>query len=927
MMGYHFIDDDGTFQLEQPENYSGLYFPIAGESGLKSAVTPELGGDSKVDQNSFLLEPVSIENLHNNRSTRNFWCHVENVGCWSAAGVSAEQLADKFTDRQEQSSLTAGPMWQTVTRRSEKYKLRAALTSFVPVDADVEVLYIEITNIGENRTELTPTAAIPMYARSADNIRDHRHVTALLHRIKTTDCGVWVTPTLSFDERGHRKNDRTYFVCGFTGTGERPVEFYPVAADFIGEGGNFERPAAIVKHLQGVAAGEEFAGMEAFGGLRFDRISLKPGETAAYTVLIGTAAPGEDAAAPEHKSGPYSVPHRVTRGVLERFKTGEAVKRELSQVKRYWEEKINVAYRTGDADFDRFMHWVSFQPILRRIYGCSFLPHHDYGKGGRGWRDLWQDCLALLLMNPEGVREMLLSNFGGVRMDGTNATIIGTGQGEFIADRNDIARVWMDHGVWPFFTAKLYLDQTGDLGLLYQRAPYFKDRQTARGTKTDDAWNDAYGSRQRTEDGAVYEGTVLEHLLLQNLTAFYEVGEHGHCRLRGADWNDALDMAPERGESVAFTNAYAKNLSDLAGLLHELKRRGQTTVTLSENIGLLLTDEMALYDSVEEKQRLLAHYLDTCLHNISGAAAEFSVEALAESLSHKAEWMRAHIRKTEWVEDADGNGWFNGYYDNHGRRVEGVLDGGVRMMLTGQVFSIMADTAEVEQVKRIVRSADAYLYRKELGGYRLNTDFGEVKMDLGRMFGFAYGEKENGAVFSHMAVMYANALYQRGFVREGYKALDALEKQSLDFPVSRIYPGLPEYFNARGRGMYHYLTGAASWYMLTVITEMFGIKGEYGELLLWPKLLDCQFQTENREISAGLDFGGRHFLVVYRKEGRADYGTYKITDVKLNGSAIPDLQMKKDGRAAFVPKEALGRLDAEQRHCILVTLSSCTERK
>ena len=31
------------------------------------------------------------------------------------------------------------------------------------------------------------------------------------------------------------------------------------------------------------------------------------------------------------------------------------------------------------------------------------------------------------------------------------------------------------------------------------------------------------------------------------------------------------------------------------------------------------------------------------------------------------------------------------------------------------------------------------------------------------MFGFAYGEKENGAVFSHMTVMFAYALYQRGF--------------------------------------------------------------------------------------------------------------------------------------------------------------------
>ena len=41
---------------------------------------------------------------------------------------------------------------------------------------------------------------------------------------------------------------------------------------------------------------------------------------------------------------------------------------------------------------------------------------------------------------------------------------------------------------------------------------------------------------------------------------------------------------------------------------------------------------------------------------------------------------------------------------------------------------------------------------QKAGGYRLNTDFKEEKFDLGRMFGFAYGEKENGAVFSHMTV-------------------------------------------------------------------------------------------------------------------------------------------------------------------------------
>ena len=60
-------------------------------------------------------------------------------------------------------------------------------------------------------------------------------------------------------------------------------------------------------------------------------------------------------------------------------------------------------------------------------------------------------------------------------------------------------------------------------------------------------------------------------------------------------------------------------------------------------------------------------------------------------------------------------------------------------MLTGQVFAIMSGTATQEQVKEITKASDAYLYDEKIGGYKLNTDFKEIKTDLGRMFGFAYG--------------------------------------------------------------------------------------------------------------------------------------------------------------------------------------------
>ena len=92
-------------------------------------------------------------------------------------------------------------------RQSERYSLSSEITSFVPCgDRTFEVMSVTVKNLGGESVSFIPVAAVPLYARSADNIRDHRHVTSLLHRISVSEWGVEVTPTLTFDERGHRKN-------------------------------------------------------------------------------------------------------------------------------------------------------------------------------------------------------------------------------------------------------------------------------------------------------------------------------------------------------------------------------------------------------------------------------------------------------------------------------------------------------------------------------------------------------------------------------------------------------------------------------------------------------------------------------------------------------------------------------------------------
>ncbi|MCI8876768.1 MAG: hypothetical protein HFI77_12260 [Lachnospiraceae bacterium] len=46
-MSYQYIGEEGDFSLKNPEKSSYLYFPLANENGVKSCVTPDLGGDLK----------------------------------------------------------------------------------------------------------------------------------------------------------------------------------------------------------------------------------------------------------------------------------------------------------------------------------------------------------------------------------------------------------------------------------------------------------------------------------------------------------------------------------------------------------------------------------------------------------------------------------------------------------------------------------------------------------------------------------------------------------------------------------------------------------------------------------------------------------------------------------------------------------------
>ncbi len=851
-MDWRFIDDNGSFVV-QDNIPRTAYFPLCNER-LLCAITSDLAGDLKIDQEHFFLPPVSRIDLTNTRSAINFWIRFPE-GLFSLTGNSSTRLNVLWPITKE---VKAGVGWFKLITTSLKAGLRSEFLVFIPPDEDVMLFRIKIKSLARKSLTFYPIFLSPVYARSADNIRDHRHVTSLLNRVEFFPNGLAVKPTMSFDEKGHRLNNYIYGMFANC----KLKDIFPYYEDVVGDG-DLSNPVGLLKEK----AERRFAdGKEVVGALVFPEVRLERGEEweAVVGLFIG--------------KGEKTIGHwrRYIR------KNPDSI---FQKTVDFWQNYVQgLKFDFGSRDFSNWLLWVGVQPYLRKVFGCSFLPDFDYGRGGRGWRDLWQDLLGLLLRDPASARDDILNNFQGVRIDGSNATIIGKKKGEFIADRNRITRVWMDHGLWPWETTKLYIDQTGDWQILFERVRYFRDTQIFRAQDYDYSWDGYLWLRDKS--GKDYQGTVLEHILLQHLVQVLNVGEHGCVRLESADWNDGLDMARERGESVAFTHFYAGNLDEIADLLERLSSEVKEIELLKEMEVLLRMPK-----TVEEKKAVLnSYFVSVQKKTISGRKVKVSTKKLVKILRAKARQLRELLLEQEIISYGRYK-FFNGYYDNLGRRVCGREKGRLKMTLTGQVFAIMKGTADKGLAEDIARTVDRFLYDEKIGGYRLNTDFGGIYPELGRAFAFSFGDKENGAVFSHMVVMYANALFRKDLPEMGERALLSLYHLARA-EKSGTFPCLSEYYNNLGWGMYSYLTGSASWYILTMFREVLGISSDMGDLVLQPKITPAMF-FNRPYIRVKCFLFSRPVEVIIRNDDLLDWKDYVIAQVRMNGRVIRECKKKR----------------------------------
>ena len=102
--------------------------------------------------------------------------------------------------------------------------------------------------------------------------------------------------------------------------------------------------------------------------------------------------------------------------------------------------------------------------------------------------------------------------------------------------------------------------------------------------------------------------------------------------------------------------------------------------------------------------------------------------------------------------------------------------------------------------------------------------------------------------------------------------------------------------------------------MMTMITEVFGVRGEAGDLILYPKLQTCQFDTDGTA-SITTPFAGKNFTVIYKNETLKDFGDYIIDSASCDGN---ELSINEDAFVS-IPRKMLTAL-SDDMHTIIVNL-------
>ncbi len=387
--------------------------------------------------------------------------------------------------------------------------LAQELTMFVPVDDPVKILRLRVSNRSDERRRLSATAYF-------DLVLGVNRETSAPHVITWVDG-----PSGAILARNAYNNEFADGVV-FAATSEAVHSLTTSRIEFIGRNRPLSRPEALGRSR---LSGRVGVGLDPCAAYQVP-FDLRPGETREITFVLGE---GSD------------VDH--ARTLVQRYQSAEAVASAFEHVGEQWDDLLGtVQVSTPEPAMDLMINrWLLYQTVACRLWGRSAM----YQSGGAfGFRDQLQDVLALLHAAPKLAREhiLLAAERQFVEGDVQHWWHPPTGRGVRTRFSDDLH--------WLALVTTVYVDATGDVGILDEPVGYLQGRPL-------DAHEDDYYA---TPEVAAVTGSLYEHCV-RALDRGLALGPHGLPLIGSGDWNDGMNRVGHKGSGESVWMAWFLHLA------------------------------------------------------------------------------------------------------------------------------------------------------------------------------------------------------------------------------------------------------------------------------------------------------------------------------------------------------------------------------
>lgn len=428
------------------------------------------------------------------------------------------------------------------TSITSKYAdIKTKTTYFVPLGEKLEVWFLEVTNEGSKKRNLSVYPFVEFCLWDALNdMTDYQY-------------------NLNIGEAEY-KNDVIYhltnyrvshcFFSYFTCTNQKPESFDTQRSAFLGRYGSFATPRAVI---EGNCTESIANGWSPVGALQFD-LGLKAGETKTFIFVLG-----------------YSENRDDVKRVIKKFSEKAGVDAALKELAKKWEDNLDkLSVQTEDEKVNLMLTtWNQYQCMTTFNWSRS-ASYYESGIGrGMGFRDSNQDTLGFVHMIPEKVKQRII-DLASTQFEKGNAhhqysPLTKKGYGSGLTDIG-----YSDDHLWLIISVAAYIKETGDVKFLDEMIPF--------------------------ESGN--KAPLYEHLEKAVNFTITNLGPHGLPLMFFADWNDCLNLpgSKGRGESVmvaemlVYTAKEMVRLAELAGRTQDIDKYKEIAKKMTDQINEVAWD-------------------------------------------------------------------------------------------------------------------------------------------------------------------------------------------------------------------------------------------------------------------------------------------------------------------------------------------------